>query len=381
MIHFFIGCFEGVNTGKGGHYYSLLALKDSIDCDGVIIVLGDFFPEAYSDRSDVIFIKASRLELPFLRDYLSDEKLLPQLIHAFDINSAAYAARVSVKHDVPLVVTKPGGPKQASYYLPYRNQIVFHKEDFFDFKSRAFKPEKLSIIPHRVFKPKVNNSRLNPFSEFKDCDAVKVICITRIGRYYEMKIKQAINLYKKMEEAGFKSVLAVVGTVEDESVLDELIKISSSHKVSFKTTYDFTHQASELLHFSDVVVGGGRSFMEAFSLGKPTFFPVQGTDIPCFAQPKNIKYAAEKNFSERLQSSSYVNVDFAFKEFMCVLMNDKSWYSEWSESYFDENFSAKNGSIKHVAFYKSAITPESKAANLVNLFFIFFSSLRKKIWR
>ncbi|BBI65045.1 hypothetical protein HSBAA_63510 [Vreelandella sulfidaeris] len=68
--------------------------------------------------------------------------------------------------------------------------------------------------------------------------------------------------------------LAIVGYVEDEAVLLEIEEIVKDCKnIKLFVTPEYCIEASELIRYSDVVIGTGRSYMEGMSYGKFVFFP------------------------------------------------------------------------------------------------------------
>lgn len=379
LIHFFIGCFKGVNSGNGGHYHSLLTLKKSIECRSKIIVVGDLYPPAYVGEKDVLFLKTSRLGLCFLDDYIKADVMPPQIVHAFDPIAAAYASNIARKRNIPFIITKPGGPKLRSHYLPYRNQIVYHEEDLKHCRSKYFKPDNLEMIPHRVTKPVFNNERPDPFYDNGHNHSIRIICISRIGQYYKHKIKQAINLHTELERRGLNIKLSIVGAIEDQSVLEELQDLSSSPTISFRTSPEFTYRASELLHYADASVGGGRSFMESLSLGKLTFFPVRSSEFPCLAESNNINSAAAMNFSERTKVSRDINPSISLDNFAALIRNDTTAYQNWAAGYFEDHFSATTGAKLHLTFYHSAVSPERLTITVLNLASVTAGALLKML--
>lgn len=361
MIHFMIGCFSGINTGKGGHYYSLLHLRSAMSIPSKIVVIGDFFPPVYAGIDGIIFIRCSRIGLSFLSDYTRKISEQPSIIHSFDLNTALYGSRVARRNNIPFVITKPGGPVQRAHYATYRNQVVFHSEDFQYFKSLHRGPERISMIPQRVIPVSKETSRPDPFSGVAGANDIKIICISRIGPYYKRKLNQAVNLFEKIGEER-SCALAIIGTIEDNIVMSDLSRSLAGKKAIIHTKDTYTHNAAELLRYADVSVAGGRSFMEALSLGMYVFFPVRDSDIPCFAEPTNIAEAMAQNFSERVQLSQIINPEAGLEKFL-KRAEDESYrteYSCWAKQKFDENFNVKTGAKIHEEFYSDVVYPERR---------------------
>jgi hypothetical protein len=152
--------------------------------------------------------------------------------------------------------------------------------------------------------------------------------------------------------AAYRRVL-LGAEVEDDEVNDfENIKLF--------VTPDYCIEASELISYSDVVVGTGRSFMEGMSHGKFVFFPLKGSDIPCFTTEISYNKAFYKNFSPRLSTSDGIDAEKSLNVFFSYLDNKEDFniYSDWVIDLFNKNHEVKIGASKLVNFYRN-ITPES----------------------
>ncbi|MFB9868646.1 hypothetical protein [Vreelandella sulfidaeris] len=365
MIVFIIGCFSGINTGSGGHYYSLLNIAKEMPLPFKILVIGDFFPEAYKNQKEIIFIKLSINELDQFKPKQISGITQPDTIHAYDNNSAIFANKMAAEFNIPLVVTKPGGSGFKAYSPVYKNMVVFHGEDYDLLRKRVIaKPQKIALIANRVTapSPSQHNKRTNPFEECSE-SCIKLIRIARIGKAYKESIKQSITLLKRIKDKyGDKSVfLAIVGNVEDQDVFHEIKSLVDDIKsVELYVTPEYYIEAAELISYSDVVIGTGRSFMEGMSYGKFVFFPLKGSEIPCFTTPKSYDKAFYKNFSPRLSVFDGINAETALQDFFNYLdhKENPSLYSDWVVSLFNENHEVQKGVCKLIDFY-SNLTPES----------------------
>src|SRR5690554_1874306 len=277
MVIFFIGCFKGINTGRGGHYYSLLTMAKSIGVQYQILVVGDFFPPAYQGVDNVTFVKIKR----FCSFDFSPKKYQQagcvSVVHAYDNSSAIFASKFSAYYNAPLVVTKPGGAPLRNYSVTFDHMVVFHGHDR-DFlsKRKFFKPKNLALIPNRVFRQAITtNDRPSPFPS-ESQTAIKIIRVARIGSDNANSIIQSYHLFNRLEGVlGEGEVyLSIVGYIEDMQVYERLKhKVKPSPYVGFYTSPDYYKNASELLVHADVVVGSGRSFMEGMLYDKFVFFP------------------------------------------------------------------------------------------------------------
>lgn len=368
MVVFFIGCFSGINTGNGGHYYSLLNLAKEIPILYKIVVVGDFFPDVYKNKENVDFIKISVNEVKKFNPKKNLMSFEPSIIHAYDNNSAIFANKIAAEFKIPLVVTKPGGSALKVYSPVYKNMIVFHGEDFELLSKRLLtKPKKLALIANRVSVPSelAKNKRLNPFEGSSD-DCIKILRISRIGKAYRDSIKQSIALLNRIQiKYGSDNVfLAIVGHVEDEAVLFEIEELVKDYKnIKLFVTPEYCIEAAELIQYSDVVIGTGRSFMEGMSYGKFVFFPLKGSDIPCFTTEKNYNISFYKNFSPRLSIHDGIDSEKALNVFFNYLddKENSSFYKEWVIELFNKNHEVKIGASKLIDFYND-LTPETNVS-------------------
>lgn len=353
MILFFISCFENINTGAGGHYYSLLQMHKALQRPSKIVVFGDFVPQVY-ESEDVEFIKATK------RDLMSaDTRRLWSLgkvecVHFYDIDVALIASKVAAAMKVPLVCTKPGGPPIKPWSLSFKNQIVFHPFDYQYFKNRGpLAPAKLCQIANRVSWPKVaQNERISPFAD-ADEGCVKILRIARIGNAYRQSMLQSIQLADKLHREYGPVHLALVGKIEDPQVYDNIEQLVRERDyVSLHTAKEFTLNAAELIPFADVVVGTGRGLIEGLSFGKPLFFPVMSESLPCFLTEASYDQAFYHNFSERVPRSEVVDPQARFDDFMALLRTQSlALASELSLKLFERDHLISVGAERLQKFY------------------------------
>lgn len=353
MILFFISCFKNINTGAGGHYYSLLQMKKTLQKDSKIVVFGDFMPQVY-ETEEVIFIKTSKCDV--LQADISSLKRIPgvEVVHIYDIDVALIGSKVAAKRKVPLVCTKPGGPPIKRWSMSFQNQVVFHPFDHQYFKSRgALAPRNLCLIPNRVSWPSaVPNGRVSPFPEL-DEHVVKLLRVARIGETYKHSIMQAIHLVEKINQEYGPAALALVGKIEDKHTHDEIQElVKDKPYIYIHTEKTYTLSASELIPYADVVVGTGRGLIEGLSYGKLLFFPVCDDSLPCFMDEQSYKEAFYHNFSQRVPKSSVVDPQVKFSQFLDLLKSGSvKQASALSEALFHQDHLVEVGAEKLLDFY------------------------------
>lgn len=358
MVIFFIGCFKDINTGRGGHYYSLLTMAESIGVPYQIFVVGDFFPPAYEGRNNLEFINLGRFSAYKFKPGEIDCVESCAVVHAYDSSSAVFASKFAAYFKVPLVVTKAGGNPLGINSVVFDNMVVFHRHDIDLLRQRkCFKPKNLALIPNRVAgKAREVVNRASPFPK-ESQDAIKILRVARVGRAYADSILQAYQLFNKLEDLLGKDrvFLSVVGYVQDEDVIESLkSKMRCSPNVNFYNTPEYYKNASELIAYADIIVGAGRSFMEGMLYNKFVFFPVAGSSLPCFSNPDSYNKAFYKNFSPRVSLADGIDPEKSFDDFLNVMRDpaETRRYFAWSRSVFRENHDVKVGADKLHEFYK-----------------------------
>src|SRR5690606_25903374 len=96
--------------------------------------------------------------------------------------------------------------------------------------------------------------------------------VGRIGAYYRKSGIQLIRLVADLRRQGLDCVAVFVGTVEDRETLDRVRRLGGNFTYIFSDE-EVTRDAKRVVQVADVVLGTGRSFMEAASLGKILLCP------------------------------------------------------------------------------------------------------------
>ena len=334
------------NTGRGGHYYSFLEIRNALRAlDGVEVLsvsIGDEVPVPY--RNDDAH-KHYYCTLDSIGDVVASLCLEchahnVSFLHAYDDVSAYVVSRVCQLINLRYLVTKCGGPAAKWYYPTHPNMVVFHQDDFSRYKKQNKHENNVWLLPGRVaaYSPQsIERERLSPSALHQD--AFKVVRIGRIGETYKKAIMQAIFLVKELNKAGFRSTLSVIGYVESSEVLGELHQVADD-SVSFHTDEQTTRNASDHLRDFDAVVATGRGAQEAFSASKVVFAPILDDEHPQLVDELNFDYFMASNFSLRVRkndlSSKYLDLDELIDE---VRTLDRERYFRWQSYVFQSLFS------------------------------------------
>ena len=298
---FVITCYEGVNTGKGGHYYSARTLAETLADSFELLAVGHFFPSAWRGAAiPVRFVEARSLVAAARECLRVGLESGPTHVHCFDVKAYFFGQIIGMRSPVQVsyYLTKPGGADPGVLYPSPPNLVCFSQENFAAVRRRFWvKSERVHLIPQRVAAPAQNRGRVDDLSRFTS-GRVVVLRIGRIGRYYRLSLKQTLGLVRSLRDEGMDAVAVIIGVVEDEAIRAEVASELAAGDLLL-TEDKYTMAASELIGLADAVVGTGRTLVEAALCKKVLFVPIAGAELPTLVTPENWQQLAFYNFSER----------------------------------------------------------------------------------
>lgn len=310
-IAYFISNVSSKSESLGGHYRSMKSTLNMIKKSNevLVIVLGNKNLNLSFNNIKTIYIR-NKVLYPFyslmvLYKIIRQER--PDVINSFDRIAHFEARIIGYLFSIPYVFTKCGGENPKYYYPVAENIIVYSMENYKYFvESPKFSNSKIKMFPNRVNKFKTDKKLVCKVIEELQLINYKYIFlrISRINEYYYSSIKQLISLIKKLQSLNTSCCAIIIGKVEDNSIVERLNNKYQKH-IYFLTDHEFTSEARRLLDIGDFVLGTGRGFMEASSLGKVMLSPIMNSSIPLLITKETFNKAFEKNFSERLYISNF----------------------------------------------------------------------------
>lgn len=291
--------------GLGGHYHSLAAIAGALigsgTVDGSIVTVGrNEAPALAALASEGIRVR----HLPFgganpaqaWRALREECRLLrPDVVHAFDEHAFLFARLAARKFGIGAVVTKCGGPPPPKYFPRAEALTVFSQEDR-DWFTRHGWPA-VFLLPNRVRSVPQDEALCTELAR-RFTARTRILRISRIVGHYEKTMADSIRLVSRLRAAGFDVELMILGRVYDPAVLRRLQSMGGD-AVVWVTDERFTSDPKRLIDVAELVVGTGRSLMEAVARGRTVLCPVAGLLIPCLVTPANVEALAHANFSER----------------------------------------------------------------------------------
>ncbi len=324
----------------GGHYHSSFAYFEALSksYNVTLLVIGNEKPDWLSNyKSHYVYFNG----LNIFSVILKCRKIISEfdILHAFDEFAYFFIRSHSNKK---VVYTRCGGPNPVNRYYPEVNNLVCFSMENYTFFKASKKVSSVELIPNRVPKFSCDQRLCNLAIQEKalDINQVRVLRIARIDRYYEKSIIQTINLGGFLKASGIQNQVIIIGKVYDEDFYDELevkypqIKIISENQ--------FTNNAKLLLDIANVVVGTGRSFMEAATLGKVVFSPLENSELPRLITSANIEEHFKANFSERVSLMEKEVLDLENITALLKAPEILRQYKSWIEMYATKNFLLDN---------------------------------------
>lgn len=304
-IAYVISAVSTDNTGMGGHFRSALILAENMAANGAevaIFTLGDIFPAPFlRAKVPIQYINFGNALEYYGRIMGAITAFQPTHVHSFDNKSHFFARLAARKLNCPTFLTKPGGPNRNTFF-PFSKDIIGFSEENLSFlgKRRNLRRTTFHLIPNRVDPPSHDEekvAKLRQRANIAEGDVV-VLRICRIGFYYRSSILQTFALVKSLRQRGVNARALIVGFIQDQEVYNEIVA-QTAVPADVVTDPIFTEKASDLLKVADIVVGTGRSFMEAAMQERLCATPLQGSETPVLVEPGNFAELARTNFSER----------------------------------------------------------------------------------
>lgn len=309
-ILYVISCNGG---GNGGHNHSLNHISKAIEekAEVKIVSVGLGEPNVLLSNPNYMGkLSFKWWNIWSLNQQLKDlyKTFKPDVIHCFDGSSALILMAQPFLFGEKIMYTKCGGPNERKMVAQVASDVIlFSKENYKDhIENPRFKKTDIHLIPNRINAVKTWEVKEQKY--IKNTSKFNFLRVARIGKTYMSSMLQAMNLVEKLNELNISKEihLYIIGTVQDETVFNNLNEIASEKKICCTfITDEYTKEASKMLYLADAVLGTGRGVMEAMSLGLPTFVPVQGEELPSLLREENFQTFFKTNFSPRGKYQDY----------------------------------------------------------------------------
>ena len=372
-ILFLVSSIYSTSGGLGGHYHSLLETVAQVqkihEC--FIVNIGSAPAKALSKYNGNIKFISFHSFRPFsvyreLANVVTSNSI--DVVHSFDRVSFFWARVLKFRTDIGCVLTKCGGPNQG--YLPYCSNTVFYSLENLNYYKNRFssETENFQLVPNRIVGFKSDWKRIQDIRAlYLDADLSNhkvLLRICRVGNVYKESIIAFIELVNSLNRDSIPSVGIIIGTIEDHEVFSNLNRHSEDlgihSKIVFIADDIFTQNAKELIDIADIVLGTGRSFMEAASKRKPLVFPLFDGSLAILT-PENFQDAFYYNFSQRVKIQNFdSHSNYFLIKSVLVSVDTYNLFSEYSECVFSKFFDASRlGEIYSKIYENSRLNSES----------------------
>lgn len=353
---FFISTKE---HGVGGHHFSLDNISKEIGkiYDARIITIGPRRSKILESNKyflDHIYFTGVNIFSFYIKIKKHITEFNPDIYHIFDVVSYNILRLLIDSRKNIIILNKCGGRNHKSF-PKVKNIVLFSRENLEWLSSSSeYSDSNLYLIPNRVSKIEIDTNKPIP----KKTEDFNFLRISRIGKRYEKSFLDSINLLEKLIDQGITKVrLIIIGVVEDQEVFKRIKnhKLYRKGYIKIYTDIDITKNASKMLYLADAVIGIGRGFMEASSLGLPLLAINSRGDLPVLIDENNLDDVLKTNFSLRNTFTDYDEIKNL--EFIKMIIHDNDKYqllSEFSKKSYLEYFSIEEVAEKYQEVYKNA---------------------------
>ena len=305
-ITYIISNINSQSKGNGGHYYSLLSTISMLKNVHEIKIIN------IGTQNSIAFRNEGKKIINIIDNKLNNFKLLvrlykhiktdqPHVLHAFDEFAYFYVRIISVLLKIPVILTKCGGVNPKYFYPFCKNFIIYSRENLNYFKAqRRYVNSIIYLIPNRILPFENDIVRISELQEKFPLRNYRFIFlrIGRIGPAYKKSTIELINVVEECNKSNLKSCLLLIGIIEDFAILKE-IQSYQKKNVFIETDNYYTQNAKELIDIADIVLGTGRSLMEAALKDKIILAPVNNGSNIVLVDDNNFEELFKTNFSER----------------------------------------------------------------------------------
>jgi len=363
--------FSSKKNSGGGHFYSIKSISSGLKniIEYKILNLGAIYAKPLRDESNSFFLNLFKYNyfikifsvIKFVKQYN------PDVLHAFDFKSLFIARSISLIFKVRIIFTKCGGPNGSNFIPDADVHILFSKENYKHFQLHSSSKIPQYLIPNRVNKVEIDfKHEKKILNEFNLKNRFILMRISRFNQYYDLTFQQSIELLKIILKKESNAILVFIGKIQSNDYFHRLRQKTEGLPVLFITDDVYTYEASRLLNIADIVISTGRGVMEACSLNKIIFCPVNNSKIPVILNENSFESLSTMNFSERatldeetilkynsefLNSKAHTNTKYFFDNYFSI----KAVSSLYEEIYYTKqrnNFRLWNFIGHAIRFFK-----------------------------
>ncbi|MBE7503817.1 MAG: glycosyltransferase family 4 protein [Verrucomicrobiales bacterium] len=357
-------------TGIGGHLYTVRAHTQALQAHADCVVVGVGAArspalDTLAGRLHYVGYTSDRSRLRELRHFLALVRAeRPDVIHAFDTTSYAFARCAARRVGTGLILTICGGQnptaRYPSQFVPRVDRLVLFSEEnerFFR-GQRRFSRTMIWRIPNRVNEVSCDPEKVARLRGRLERNKPVLLRVGRLGLFHEKTAMQCIRLSERLNAAGHPVQLVLLGHAQNPGVRERLAAALGPHGVIISDP-DFVRMGSAVLDAGDVVVGTGRSFMEAAARGRVLLAPVHAGVLPALVTEANWLSLFHANFSGRCVPNGWDEAA-NFEAIRQVLTDHdcRARLGAFSRSLFEKHFSLESVIDQYLQIYRESRPPQ-----------------------
>ncbi len=328
-----------------------------------MIVIGDSAPGAVDfSLKGIHYLKVGRTvskkDTAQIKKFIESRNVTT--VHCIHDYAVCYLRDVCRIYKIPLVTTKCGGPRPGFHYYPRISpEIVFSPADKSYFENRAlfFRRPVPRLIPNRVLEEpgKFDSRGLAELPVSSEDHSLKILRVARICEAYKESFMQTLALAKALRLLGIAVSVYLVGILQDRNVYGRIEKqlTENDHLLTDDT---YTRTGARHIGKVDVVVGTGRSVMEACAQRKIVLCTVSDCTYPVLLTKDNFQYFYAENFSPRVKKLPEWNGEKPV-ECLAELINNTNamaHYPEQMRNIYDQYFNFASVTGEYLDIYTGA---------------------------
>ncbi len=356
----------GDAAGIGGHLYTVQALAEALASriERVVVSVGGATSPAL-EALDCPKYKLAfgcgrlrRCERERFVQIVRAEK--PDVIHAFDPVSCAFARMAARRCGCGWLLTQCGGPNPVgrhlwSYFPQVPRLVVFSEENERFFReTRRFRKTRIWRIPNRINEVGPDWEKIGALRKQLDPARPVLLRVGRISPRYGQTAEKCIRLVKRLVSDGIPAQLVFLGVVHDEQTAKTLgDELGDFGRVI--SDPEFVAKASAVLDVGDLVVGTGRGLMEAAARGRIILVPARSGRLPALVNAENWESLFRANFSERSEvqpwdeERNYANIRKVLQD-----SETRQRHVQFSRGLYEEHFALSRVVDQYGAIYEEA---------------------------
>lgn len=328
--------------GIGGHIYDCITTSEAYN---ELNSVGDRVSICYIGKKISPVIKKSILMKHFIAsdnyNYFkvvsSLKKIIKEydIIQAFDTISFSYARSISFMYNIPIILTKCGGPNVK--ILPFSLNVLTMSQENYDYlkADKKYKASKIELIPNRIETEEntLIDNKSTIFSDLKSKNFKIVLRISRISLYYLTSLLETISIFKRLHALDSKLRLIIIGSIDNQECHNKLIKAINNYNneigdtlVYLLTENIYTLNASRYICCSDLVIGTGRCAMEAIAAEIPLFIVLENNSGTILFNKETAAMLEYYNYSGRYSESQTCLLDnYSIYVTIKQILHDKNY--------------------------------------------------------